>query len=482
MSYKDKPSRNLKTSILVWSVTGLLVGLISLSVAIGVTKTPPEPRPLAAEPANVEVITVEARPYEETIVLPAKIVADEVVTVSCETEDVLSRWLVEEGACVEKGDLLALVEKDTLLVRKRQLESSVKAQQAGVGVSEAEVEMERMALETARMQRDTRKKDLEGALSSLRLANAEHRRKANLLRRGALSQSAYDAAEDAATQARVTVDKARTALAQAEVAIRATEARLKLAKEKLALAEAQRGLSKAQLQELEIQLQKAEVRAPVSGMVDEHLLKAGERASVGTPLARIYKNDVMRAVVNVPDRQAPFLDAGNRTLRQYVLRQTPGARPEVRAEVTIPGPPRLTGGFERGVDLKAEIVRIAAATDENSNTFQVELKIDNPGRAIRHGLLGEARISYLTYPQAVVIPVRAVQMSELGPRVFVASKRDGRDVAEVRDIEPGGIRDGELFVTGGVQAGEKLVVSGQRGLVHGESIRIVQEDGELKVR
>ncbi len=197
-------------------------------------------------------------------------------------------------------------------------------------------------------------------------------------------------------------------------------------------------------------------------------------------LACIYKNDVMRAVVDVPDRQMPFLDQDNETLRKFIQLQAPGAELNLKARVIIPGLPKLTGGFEEGLTLPAKVVRIAAASNQASNTFQVELEIPNPGRALRQGILARAEIELLNYPAALVIPLKAVQVSEMGPRVFVAETGpEGQALARVRDIDPRSINEGQLLIESGLKAGDRLIISGQRTLVDKAPIRIIREDGRI---
>lgn len=463
----------------LWLWTVVLMILIVVTIAIGATKQKPELKLVARKATSVETITVATETYQETMVLPARVVADEVVTVSSETEGVLKKWHAEEGSHVNEGDLIAEMEKDTLLAQRQRLISTVKAQEASNGIAEAEYRLARMALESAELDKDSLGIELKGAQSSLKVAEREYTRTEALMKRDFVSENSYDKAELARVQASVTADKTRTALNRAEVNIRTARTNLELAQEKLSLGRAQLESNKAQLHELEIQLGKTDLRAPISGILDKHLVKAGELCDIGKPLVRLYKDDYMRAVVNVPDRYAPFLDTGNAALSEYVRLQAPGADQKVVARLVIPGLPRLTGGFREGLELPAEIARIAAATDEATNTFEVELKVRNPGGALRHGLLGQALITLLTYPEAVVIPVKAVQVSELGPRVLVAVAKDGEDVAEVRDIQPGGIKDGRLFITGGLQPGDRLIIAGQRGLVNGEPVRIIRMDGRF---
>ena len=82
-------------------------------------------------------------------------------------------------------------------------------------------------------------------------------------------------------------------------------------------------------------------------------------------------------------------------------------------------------------------------------------------------------------PQAVVIPVRAVQVTETGPRVLVAERSGGGSVARVRDIEPGSVSEDDLLVLKGLKEGDRLIVAGWKGLVDGEELNVVVEDGAL---
>ena len=70
-------------------------------------------------------------------------------------------------------------------------------------------------------------------------------------------------------------------------------------------------------------------------------------------------------------------------------------------------------------------------------------------------------------------------MAEVGPRVLVVETADGRDIARVRDIEPVSIQNDEVLVRGGLNAGDRLVVSGAKGIVDGEEVMVVMADGKI---
>ena len=117
--------------------------------------------------------------------------------------------------------------------------------------------------------------------------------------------------------------------------------------------------------------------------------------------------------------------------------------------------------------------------DAASNTFHVELRFENPGEALKEGMIVQARVDYLRYPDAITIPLKAIRVADVDPRVFVAERRDGKDFAAVRDVEPVAIKGESVLVSRGVAAGDRLIVAGMKGVIHGEEINVVMEDGVL---
>jgi hypothetical protein len=76
--------------------------------------------------------------------------------------------------------------------------------------------------------------------------------------------------------------------------------------------------------------------------------------------------------------------------------------------------------------------------------------------------------------------LRAVQVADIGPRVLVLEKRKGKDIAVVRNIEPVSIKDDLILVGTGVKAGDRLVIAGGKGVINGEEVNVIVEDGELQ--
>ena len=70
-------------------------------------------------------------------------------------------------------------------------------------------------------------------------------------------------------------------------------------------------------------------------------------------------------------------------------------------------------------------------------------------------------------------------MTDEGPRVLVAAKIEGAERVEVHDIEAISIRGDKLLIGSGLADGDRLIVAGWKGLVSGESVNVLVDDGRF---
>ncbi|MEW6488389.1 MAG: efflux RND transporter periplasmic adaptor subunit [Thermodesulfobacteriota bacterium] len=474
------PPATRRRTLLPWLATLVLVGLTAGVAVYGITRETPPPPEIQQRLANVEVRTVEPALYREALILSARLEADRVAAVSPEFAGRLARWRVPEGAELAAGQVVAELDTEALdaglaEVRARRSSAEKAVEQARLGLEAAGV-----AVEHAKKEAQVRELALRGARAARDLARTEAARAENLVAQQVLDRARLDVARNALTQAEVGAEQAQEAVAAAALGVQAAEVGLEEAKARLALARSGVEELAAAAASLEVQRDKTRLLAPISGMLEKHLAEPGETVESGRPLAMLYDLERLRAVVHVPDRFVAFLDVKNPAAREFVERNRAGASQEVRTRVVVPGLPQLTGGEGRGMEAPAEIARIAQAADPDSNTFAVELSVPNPGRALRHGTLVRAEIEYLAFPGAVVVPLAAVQVTDAGPRVFVLRQEEGRTFAEARDVVPGSIREDAVHLLAGLTGGERLVVSGWKGLVSGTEVNVVVEDGVFR--
>ncbi len=462
-----------------WGSTGTVLALTIACIVIAATRTPPALVQAPPRVANVEVRRVVAEPFDATLVLPARIEADRSAEINAEATGRLEKWLVKEGDSVEAGLTVAVLNTDQLEAQLGQMRAKRLSTEKSVTVYEQQLALARVALEHARKEASALELDLSSARSDLTMAEKEYERIRPLAESEVLTATDLDVAANALTQRQLAVKKVAEAIDRAGVSVESARLSITQSEAALELAKAQVAEAEEGMNGIAIALGKCELKAPFTGRFEKYLVKPGEVVTAGQPLGRMYDLAHLRARVDVADRYVAFLDPGSAALQSYLALAMPGVERHIKAAVILPGLPKLTGGTYEGLKLDAVIENVAHASDAASNTFHVELRFANPGEALKEGMIVQARIDYLRFPEAITIPLRAIQVADVGPRVLVAERRDGKDFAAVRDVEPVAIKGESVLVSRGVAPGDRLIVAGMKGVIHGEEVNVVMEDGAL---
>lgn len=472
------PVREEAPNWLLWGITALIVAVTITWIVLSTLRAQKETLRPEKRLANVAVQEIQTSPYSESLILPARLEADRMAQISCELAGRLERWLVAESTAVTQGQVLAEMNDDDLRAKLAELETLRQSSGKQIKVSEQDVEVARATLEQARRDAKGLGLTLDSSQADLEFAGKESARITPLALAEIATAAEADRVANQLTQAKLGVAKAKDAIERAAIAVRTSQARLGQSEALLDLAKVRVQEIERAIESLRITLAKTTIRAPFAGRFAQQLVEAGDVVAPGQLIGRVYDISHMRVAVDAPDRYAPFLQAGNPLLKQYLTQAMPGTRQDLKAVVQIPGLPKLTGGRHTGLELPAEIARVAEAANNVSHTFRVELRFANPGLAFREGMIVRAQIDFLTYDEAIVVPLAAIQVADVGPRALVVTKgEDGRNIAHVRDIQPVSIRNDQVLVQSGLQSGEALVIAGGKGVLDGEEVRVVMADG-----
>ncbi len=186
----------------------------------------------------------------------------------------------------------------------------------------------------------------------------------------------------------------------------------------------------------------ANVRAPISGVVAQRSIKAGNFVQINTPIFRIVDAGRLEATLNVPEREVASLKPGM----------------QVRLQVdALPGR-----------DFTGTIDRIAPVVDAGSGTFRVITAFENGG-VLQPGMFGRFRIEHDQRTDALVMPRTALLEDEGDAAVYAV-----RDNKAVRVPVTLGYADGQwVEVTKGLKAGEQVVTAGKVALRDGSAVQVV---------
>lgn len=477
---------------MIWLVPLGIVCLIVLCILLLVLRPKPslEVKPLNL--ANVEVMTLIPREFHETLELPARILADQAVVLSAESAGRLDEWQVDEGAAVKKGQVLAVINDDELQALLGEAEARLKAGESQLRVNEAAVTQSRTRVKSAKLA-------LAAAESDFDFQTKEYERVDTLWSQDVVPTASVEGALNALNQSRSRRDQAREAVEASDQDVLSAEAAVELAKSQLSQA-------RKSVELLQVQLEKTRIKASFAGRVDKRLVDTGGLVNSGTPVIGLYDLSHVRAVINVGDRYVPFLDQGNTTVSHYVDLTLPGAEQKITSTIILPGMPKLTGGNYANIELPAEIARIGQASDPMSNTFEVELRMVNPGEALKQGIIVKARLGFLAYNDALIVPLPSLVVTDSGIRVLVVEKKqeeatvdaqasgeqkenveeksDGPNKkaifrARARTVIPVSIQKENVLVRGNLKRGDQVIIAGGKGVVDGEQVNVLVVDGQL---
>src|ERR1051326_3592965 len=338
----------------------------------------------------------------------------------------VQKFYVNRGDHVKEGQLLAVLENRDLVAAAAeakgavdQAESNLRSIQ-GATVPEAVVKAQ-ADVEAARQARDAAKKVLDS--------------REGLLRQGALARRQVD-------EAQVSYVQANSQFLAAQEHLRTLESVGK--EEQVKTADAQVASAKAHYQSLEAQSAYARIISPMTGVVADRPLYAGDIASPGTPLMTIMDISRVVARVNIPQSQAGS------------------------ARVGLPATITLTDTSE---EIPGKVTVVSPASDPNSTTVQVWVEVPNPGDRLKPGASVRAVVITEAFKAATVVPAAAILPGEEGGTAVLTVTPDS--VAHKKQVTLG-IRDGDkVQVLAGVSPGESVVIVGGMGVDDKAKVKIV---------
>lgn len=151
----------------------------------------------------------------------------------------------------------------------------------------------------------------------------------------------------------------------------------------------------AELSKLNKNQADANVRAPISGVVYDKLVNAGELVNAGGQILKIAQTNVLEIAATVSSEQVTFVKEGQ----------------EVRFTVAT-GAPEQTG----------RIVRINPVADANTRQFTVFIQVQNADGAVKAGQFAQGSIVLKQVAQAMVVPETAIKQAEGQAFVYVVSQ------------------------------------------------------------
>jgi RND family efflux transporter MFP subunit len=376
----------------------------------------------------------------------------------------LAEQHVDIGYRVRAGDVLARVSVP-------EYEKQVKQDTADVARAEARVEQMAAAITTAEA-------DLGAATAAVALARAEKKSKASyrayrekqrdrvkgLVARMAIEAKLGDEQEDQ-YQASVSADLAATeAVGVAKQKEGAARARVQQAKADLKYAQAEVTTARARLEKAQVLLDYTIIRSPYTGVVTRRnfhpgdFVRSAEAGGDRIPVLAVERTDVMRAVIQVPDRDVPFVDLGD---------------PAVVEVDALPGVIFKSEGGEKLV-----VSRLAASEDHHTRMMRTEVHVKNQDGKLRRGMFGRVSLTlHVGARDALRVPSAALVGKADGGRGTVRVVREGK--VHVVPVRYGKDDGSDVEILNGLTLADRVIVRANGPIEEGTAVEAADANPSL---
>ena len=186
----------------------------------------------------------------------------------------------------------------------------------------------------------------------------------------------------------------------------------------------------------------APVPSTLDGVIGRVYQDSGANVTQQTPIALVVSQGRVRVVVDLPER--------------YV------------GKVYISQPAHVKVDAFPDTSFQGKVYRISPVVDTKTRSAAIELLVDNSTGRLKSGMFSEVRLVVGAKSGAIAVPSSAVLSENDKPYVFIPSG----DTAARREVKTG-ISNGDYTqISGGLKAGDELIIFGLYGLKDGSKIKL----------
>ena len=404
----------------------LLCLLLAGALAAGCRK-PAEPEKKQPSAVSVRVAHAEKRTLRPSFQVIGTVLAspDRQATLAAATPGLVESLTVQEGAKVKKGDPIVRLDE-----RK------------------AKIDLERAEAALARLIAKPRPEELAQATALVEKAKSAHGVALNRLKK---TQDLRKRSPELVPEVQLLDDQRAEQAARADV--ETAQAQLDLLNK--GPREEQRREAAVEVEATRLQLEYCRVTAPFDGEVVELLARAGMKADVGTPVARLIDTSEVIVQARLP---------GNRLVAvAATLNGSVGSPAEVRA-----------GAFP-GESFAVKSGFLNQQTEAQTSDVTVKFRVENPKRLLRIGMSVQVELREPAV-EGIAIPEAAVAVNEEGHKVVTVVK-DGKavptEIEVASDTEREVRAEGWVRVLKGIEVGDAVAVENGYALPKDTAVEVL---------
>ncbi|MGD2089813.1 MAG: efflux RND transporter periplasmic adaptor subunit [Candidatus Aminicenantes bacterium] len=194
------------------------------------------------------------------------------------------------------------------------------------------------------------------------------------------------------------------------------------------------------------------IRAPISGVIAERLIKVGNMVPQNQPCFHITDFDPLLAVLHAPEKEISKLQENQKAI----------------LEVDALPNETFTG----------KILRISPVVDPQTGTFKVTAVVSDPGGKLKPGMFSRVRIVHDVHSDTLLLPKDAVLTEGNESVVFLVKD----NIVQRETVEIGYINTTHMEIKAGLALGDTVVQTGIGGLKDGSKVEILENPTIAKAK
>lgn len=326
----------------------------------------------AADAARYRTDAVSRGPIIATVSATGTVLATTTVIVGSQLSGQVVEILVDHNDEVKAGQVLARLNRDTLLARRDASVADLKQARAARQLNDAQVEKNRADIQRQNAVVRDMQAQAERARTMLADAETTFERQTSLKDRGIATEVTLQNATTQRDALRSTAASSEAQVASARAQIAALDADLKVIEAQKASSDAQIAKAEAVVRQIEVDLANSEIRSPVDGVVVQRNVELGQTvaASLQAPTLFLVAQNLKTIEVNI---NLDETDVGR-------------VKPGQTVEFTVNAYPgrTFTG--------RVRLVRLGSQTVQNVVIYTTIVTVQNDDLALLPGMTANARI------------------------------------------------------------------------------------------
>ena len=404
---------------------GFTATLLVAALQLGCSSKDTDEEKAAAVP--VQTAVVEQRKIAKTVIAQAVLFPLNQTALTPKITSPISRFLVNRGSHVHRGQLVAILENQDLKGSALADEGSYQQAQADFATANATTLPEEM--QKAEFDAASAKRALEAQQKV-----TENRRQ--LFKEGAIPRKDLN-------QSEVDLIRAQSDYAIANRQFNALQSGIK--DQRVKSITGQLNAAKGKYLSSSAMLGYSEIHSPIDGVVTERPLYPGDTVTAGESLMTIMDLSAVIARAHIPQEDAALLKAGD------------------AATITIEG---------SNEEVPAKLTLVSPALDPSSTTIEIWAQAKNPKAKLHPGSSVRLSVVAENVSGALVIPTEALLKAPDGTSTVMVFGADGH--AHQQAVEVGITQGDKVQITKGLAANDRIITAGAYGLPDNAKVTLAE--------